>query len=181
MELMELMVVLGGRRDFFFRAGAARGATRGDSDRFVTPSKSHEGPVLWFLEQTGKFPESGWRVSGKGDGTPGKPCGTDTDQRPLPGAPSDTSEGPGRPRDRTSGKTCGTDQRRVPGASSDTSEGPGRPRDGTPGKIRGTDQRPLPGAPSDTSEGPGKAWGARSESRLCPIGPKSAPVCPQSA
>ena len=49
---------------------------------------------------------------------------------------------------------CGTDRRPLPGAPADTSESPGRPRDGTPGKIRGTDRRPLPGAPSDTSEGP---------------------------
>ena len=198
MELIELMVFRGGRRDFFFRAGATRGATRGDSDRFVTPSKSHKGPVLCFLEQTGKFP--GW-LEGvwERDGTPGKSCGTD--QRPLPGAPSNTSEGPGRPRDGTPGCVCldttpssdrfGTERQAKPAGRIkgdfrahlriQVRAPAGRLRDGTPGKTCGTDQRRLPGAPSDAGKVSAGRGGARSGFRLCSVGPKHAPVCTQSA
>ena len=124
------------------------------------------------------------------DGTPSKSRGTD--QRPLPGAPSDTSEGPGRPRDGTPGYVCldttpssdrfGTERQAKPAGRikgdfrahlrMQVRAPAGRPRHGTPSKSCGTDQRRLPDAPSDTSKGPGRPRGARSESRPCPIGPK---------
>ena len=113
------------------------------------------------------------------DGTPGKSCGTD--RRPFPGAPSDTSEGPGRPRDGTPGCVCldttpssdrfGTERQAKPAGRIkgdfrahlriQVRAPAGRPRDGTPGKTCGTDQRRLPGAPSDTSEGPGRPRGRK--------------------
>ena len=186
MKLIELMVFRGGRRDFFFRAGATR-ATRGkqESQRpgFVLPGANREIPgmargCLGAGRNAGQILRDG-----------------------LPGAPSDTSEGPGRPRDGTPGYVCldttpssdrfGTERQAKPAGRIkgdfrahlriQVRAPAGRPRDGTPSKSCGTDQRRLPGASPDTSKDPRQASGCEVGIPTLPIGPKSAPVCPQSA
>ena len=132
------------------------------------------------------------------DGTPGKSCGTD--RRPLPGAPSDTSEGPGRPRDGTPGCVCldttpssdrfGTERQAKPAGRIKgdfrahlriqvrAPAGLGtEPRANPAGRIKGDFRAPL----LIQVRAPAGRGAQRSGFRLCSVGPKRAPVCTQSA
>ena len=109
------------------------------------------------------------------DGTPGKSCGTD--RRPLPGAPSDTSEGPGRPRDGTPGCVC---LDTTPSSDRFGTERQAKPAGRIKGDFRahlriqvrapaglGTEPRANPAGRikgdfrADTSKGPGRPRGAK--------------------
>ena len=173
MELMELTSVL--KPPGFFLSGR-RDARCDASDRCVTPSKSHEGPVLWFLEQNGESPESnrgmpGIRLDGSsGSGTERRanpaglneghfraplpiqvraPAGLGTERRATPAGRNEGHFRVPLPIQVRAPADRGTERRATPaGLNEGHFRAPSDTSEG-PGNPCGTDQRPLPGAPPD--------------------------------